>query len=354
MKEIRTQIEATEGQIKKLTTRYHKALKGNRVIDIGDLSIEEWLILRSIVGVGSSEIATALGYVPGWFLKTPLKLWKEKIGHIIEIIDTPIMRIGRNVEEAIVQEYEYLTGKKVMRVKDKMFIHPTIDYLFSDLDGIVLPVSGDGYRILECKSTVSYVYDAWKDKLPSYYFRQSMGEIAVINEHPFFEGKKFEGIDFATLILDKREVEILPITIDEKFVAEQTEEICKWYNDYVVANVPPPESAAEWSQAQEYEGSFIEATDKGYKNYLELLKVKKQISLLEEAETELKDEIIKEIKDNENLMFQGEIICSYKSQNRTTVDSKKLKAERPEIFEEYKNVSTSRILRPKKVAVEEY
>lgn len=351
--EVKNTIEATPEQIRRFQKLINDSLE-SRVIPIGNLSVEEWLILRSLVGVGSSEIATALGKVPPWFNKTPLKIWKEKVGHIIEIVDNPTMRIGRGVEETIVQEYEYLTGKRVMRVKDKMFLHPKHDNLFSDLDGIILPVSGDGYRVLECKSTVSHVYDSWENLLPSYYFRQSMGELSVINEHPFLQGAKFEGVDFATLILDKREVKILPINFDEKFIAEQNDEILAWYAEYVLNNVPPPECAAEWAKTEPTAGSFVECTSQGYDIYKKLLGIQSQIAVLEEQESELKDGLIQEIKDNENLLYAGEIIATYKQTNRTDVDGKKLKIEKPDIYEQFKKVISYRTLKPKKISVLEY
>jgi predicted phage-related endonuclease len=342
-------IEPTEEQIVRLNEIYQNGLHG-RVINISGLSIIDWLILRTIPGIGSSEVATALGYAPAFFSKTPLSLWKEKVSNIVELIDTPTLRIGRNVEEVIIQEYEYLTGRKVQRVKDKMFLHQDYDFLFSDLDGIILPAGGDGYGILECKSTISYVYDSWISKLPSYYFRQVMQELAVL------EGSEYDPqyVEIATLILDKREVKIIRLDKDSEFIKSQTVELVDWYNNYVINNTPPPESVAEWAKTTPMEDSFIEADDKTYQAYLDLKKVQSQKNIIEEEEQALKDKLIAVIKDNELLTYGGDIIATYKQQSKTTVDSKKLKAEHPEVYGQCSNISTSRVLRLKKLQIVEY
>ena len=69
---------------------------------------------------------------------------------------------------------------------------------------------------------------------------------------------------------------------------------------------------------------------------------------------QVKERLIKEIKDYEVLIYNGEPIVTYKQQSRTSIDSKKLKTEEPDTFEKFKNVSTFRVLRPKKIDILEY
>lgn len=353
------QVEATEEQTK-LLLEMIEAGRENGFIDISKLDYTMWLLLRSFTGLGASELATALNKVPAFISKTPLKVWKEKTGHIVEIIDNPMLRIGRNVEEAIVLEYEYLTGRKVMRVKDKMFLHQEHDFLFTDLDGIITPAGGDGFGVLECKSTISYVYNEWVSKLPSYYFRQAMGELSVMTDHPFLRGfydgkySSCDYVDFATLILDKRVVEILRINRDGEFIQSQNQELSAWWNEYYMQNVPPPETAAEWAKSDVMEESFIESSPDGFKNYQELLSVQSSKKELETKEQELKDKLIEEIKDSESLVYSGEVIATYKQQIKKSIDTKKLKAEKPDIYNEYEKASSFRVLRPKKMQILEY
>lgn len=348
-------LEATEGQLLRLGAIHNRALLADRIIDLKGLSIEEWLILRSIAGIGASEIATALGKNPPYFKGTPLSVWKEKVSHVIQRFDNPTMRIGRNVEEAIVLEYEYLTGRKVLRVKDKMFLHTEHDFLFTDLDGLITPAGGEGWGILECKSTVSYVYETWQTKLPTYYFRQAMGELSVMMNHPFFNesGHKCEYVDFAVLILDQRKVEILRINKDGSFIEQQNADLKQFYQ-LVIDNIPPEPSVSELAVVEPMEGSYIEATEETYKNLSEIIGLNKQIKVLEEKKDELTEEVKKEFGENESMLYMGEVIATWKAQNKTTIDSKKLKSEMPDIAEKYSKTSTSRIFRPKELKVLEY
>lgn len=357
MGEIKNYIEPKESQIKRLTKLYQSGLKNGRVIPIGNLSNDEWLILRSIAGIGASECAATLGYVPGWFSTTPLSIWKAKVSHLIEIRDEPRLRLGKALEPIIIQEYQYLTGRKVINVKDKMFLHPELDFLFVDLDGLVEPAGGDNWSILETKATTSYTYDSWKLKLPSYYFRQCMAALAIMQNHPFFEkyeNKICDSVTFVTYIQDQWQVETLPIQMDIEFIKQQTAELIKFNEEYIVPNLPPPESASEWVVSTPMEDSYIEGSEQAYKFVQEYLDLNAKINVLEERKGEVKDEIIKEIKDNEILLYQGEQVCSYKQQSRTTVDSKRLKAEKPDVYNEFKKTTTSRVIRPKRLNVLEY
>lgn len=347
-------IEATEEQLNRLTRLYEDSLASDkRVINIFGLSLEEWLILRSIAGVGSSEVATALGLVPSWFSSTPLSLWKEKVGHIIKSKDNAQMRIGRNIEEVIVKEYEATTGIDVMRVKDFMFIHPEIDYLFTNLDGLIHPVAGDGWGILECKNTVSYVCETWKLKLPTYYFRQAMNEISVLNQHPFLEGASVEFVDFAVFLLDKRSTEIIRINKDGEFIRKQNIEVGKFWQR-VKNNIPPEPSVAEYAVEAPMEDSFTLATEEAYNKVQRIIELSKQIKALQDEKDELSDAVKQEIGDSESLVYENEIIATWKAQQRETIDSKRLKIEEPEIAKKYSKTSVVRVFKPKEVEVLSY
>ena len=352
MYEVEKIIEATEEQIIRLGNLYKKGVGGNRTINIKGLSVEEWLILRSF-GIGSSEVSTSLGTNP-FPNSTPLGLWKQKVGHIIPVRDNSRLRIGRNVEEAIVLEYEAVTGMKVQRVKDLMFIHPEYDHLFSNLDGIIPPVSGDPYGNLECKSTTSYVYDTWLLKLPTYYFRQAMSEISVLDKHPYIGGAEVGFTDFATLILDKRTLEILRINKDGEFIEKQTHDLNKFWSNYVVANIPPEPSVMEYAVEEPMIDSYVTADDETYSKLQQVLRLSKEIKALEEKKDELADEVKLVIGNSESLLYNGDVIATWKSQQRSTIDSKKLKEKYPDAAEDCQKKSTVRVFRPKQLDILEY
>ena len=60
------------------------------------------------------------------------------------------------------------------------------------------------------------------------------------------------------------------------------------------------------------------------------------------------------IGDNESLLYNGEIVATWKAQHRSTIDSKKLKTKYPEIAEECEKKSVVRVFRPKEIDIIEY
>lgn len=348
-------VEATESQLRKLTKLYKEALAPNiRYIPINNLDYDSWLILRSIAGIGASEISTALGKNPPYFKGTPYRVWSEKSGNIIKIEDTPRLRMGRRQEPITRDEFVFLTGREVIVPKDKMFIHPIEDRLFCNLDGVIMPAGGEGYGILECKSTTSYTYESWLEKIPPYYFRQAQGELSVINKHPAFGGAEFNYVEFAVYLQDRWTVETLRIMRDDAFIEKQNFELVNWWNEFVDGNVPPPLGVSEYARLDPMEDSFITASAETFKNYEKLLEVKKHQAAVEEERAELEEKIKAEMKDNEVLLWEGEEIATWKQTKKTTVDSKKLKAEEPKIFKKYSKVTPSRTFRTKSFNVLEY
>ena len=87
---------------------------------------------------------------------------------------------------------------------------------------------------------------------------------------------------------------------------------------------------------------------------LQVPPLKKQKKVLERSEKELKDKLIEEIKDYENLLYLGEVIATYKQEKRVSVDGKRLKVEKPDIYKEYEKISKFRTLRTKLLKIFNY
>lgn len=75
-----------------------------------------------------------------------------------------------------------------------------------------------------------------------------------------------------------------------------------------------------------------------------LLEIKNFISELEK-EAKVYEATIKElVGESEDLIYAGERRISYKTESRESVDSKRLREERSEIFDAYSKISTYRKL----------
>jgi len=307
------------------------------------MTVQDWLKARR-KGIGSSDVAAILGINP---YKSSYQVWKEKVSDDEpEEVDNKFTHWGKLLEDPTAQTYEKRTGKKVFR-DNQIRVHPEYDFLIANLDRIIEDQGdGRGVGILECKSTVGYVFKSWMSDnestqfLPLEYYCQVQHQLAVTG---------WQWAEVAVLVLDEREVNVIPIVRDDEFINKMVEALVKWWNAYVIPNVPPPMTTAEYSFVEPQEDSFIEANGEIAELYRNLLDKKKEQKRLDEEIKGMEDKIKEFIGDKENLVLIDTVIASWKQQKRTTVDSKKLQTEQPEIYQAYSKTSKFRVLRLKDI-----
>ena len=177
----------------------NKALNEDRKISLEGLSLDDWLTLRTMIGIGASEVAAVLGMNQ---YESPFSIWKKKVSDEIEIEENDFMTFGNMVEPAIIAWYNKRAKKNA--VKDTYIrIHPEHDCLFANLDGVM----EDG--LVECKSTSQRVYDSWSTNeedcvqgVPLYHYCQVQHELSVTG---------LPWCDLAILITDRRQLKIKTI-----------------------------------------------------------------------------------------------------------------------------------------------
>lgn len=77
------------------------------------------------------------------------------------------------------------------------------------------------------------------------------------------------------------------------------------------------------------------------KAVIELATLRAERRAIEKRETELKDIILQTIGAGDTGTYRGAPVVTVKSIPRTGVDSKRLQAELPEVFEEYSSTTVS-------------
>lgn len=130
-----------------------------------------WLAARRR-GLGGSDIAALLG-LSKW--KTPLALWREKMGLDQTDADSWVMKLGRHNEPLIAEEWARLNGATLYRLPFLTDIgHPhrcaNVDYVAKFADGHV--------EIIEIKWSGRGVED-----IPDYYYTQVVWYMAVTGIH---------------------------------------------------------------------------------------------------------------------------------------------------------------------------
>lgn len=137
-------------------------------------SREAWLAGRGS-GIGASEIGTVLGYTA----KTPIQLWREKIGSSEpeDLSDNERVQFGNAAEDVLRDMF------RLMRPEYKLDFEPyTVyrqdgehDFLFYTPDGILTETETGRRGLYESKTATLLSRadsDRWWQKVPEHYFTQ--------------------------------------------------------------------------------------------------------------------------------------------------------------------------------------
>ena len=317
------------------------ALKDNRTIDTTNMSIQDWLAIRQLLGIGASEVSGVLGISR---YKTPYQIWVHKVSDEIELVENKFTIWGNLLEEPLAQEYVRKTGNLV-KTDNKIRIHQKHDNIFANLDRVVVEKRTEENGILECKSTVKRVYESWikneedcPQGIPLDYYCQIQQQLSVTG---------FPWCDLIIGILDERETYIKRILPDKKYIEKQNDVIQAWWNGHVIEMIPPEMTADEYNYVEPAIGSVIEADEEVAEIVSKLKERKTEYKGMEKEIKSLEDSLKSFLGDNENLTLAGNILATWKQQSRDGIDNRLLKEKYPEIAEEVKKVSVFRVLRIK-------
>lgn len=265
-------------------------------------SREEWLSQRK-KGVGGSDIAAICGHDP---YRTPLDVYLDKIGEAEPIQDNDFMKAGRYLEPVVADMFQDETGLQLISMPSTI-VGAKPHYLAS-VDRSIL-----GQNIpVEIKTSKRYhaePLDKWKLQATWYAgIMNAEGYYIAWFTYPTFKYQYFE------------------------FDAVMFEEMCRMADEFweCVETRTPPENNKFTASI----GSAIEASEY-LAGRLNILRAKKHAhdELGEEIEA-LTEEVKLVMRENEILTINGAIAATWKqSKPRETVDTKKLKAEHPDVFE---------------------
>lgn len=291
----------------------------------------EWLQLRKS-GIGGSDASAILGF-NRW--KSAFQLYIEKTSDFVEEIDNEFIYWGNVLEDVVAQEFARRTGKKVQRV-NRMLRHPKYPFMTANLDRRIVGEKA----ILECKTTSTYNKDAWEgDEVPAAYICQLQHYLAVTGYDKAYIAVLIGGNNFVW-----KEVER-----DDEFIELMIKREKDFWENHVLADVPPSidgSSSASEFLAKMYpqdDGSAI-MLDEQMNTVIEAIESlkaeEKQLKTQrEEYENQLKMTLADAVEGHSN-RFK----VTYKTITSNRIDSKRLKAEQPELYKKYCNESLSRRL----------
>ena len=305
-----------------------------KVATIKDLSHDQWLELRRS-GIGGSDAATIVGMNP---YSSKLTLYADKKGILPEKEDSEAMRLGRDLEDYVAQRFAEETGKKIKR-SGYMWRHPMYEFILANIDREI--VGEDAF--LECKTTMNYErHDYDSGAIPLNYYCQVMHYMAVTGCEKAYLAVLVFGKGFYWFEIKRDEDEINALIDNE----------VEFWQDYVLRERPPLADGSDSSMDTlsklhprcDGNTTQIAGMDNAMRSYMELGEA---IKRLQEQQNEVKAQLCQTL-GNSSVGVGRDYSFSWKTQSTKRINTKRLKEDHPEIYEEYAEATESRVFRVKK------
>lgn len=296
-----------------------------------DMSREEWLEARR-QGIGGSDVSAIAG-LNKW--KSPIGVYLDKTGQSPdEDMAGEAAYWGNVMEDVVAQEFVLRTGMRV-RKRNAILKHPEHEFMLANVDRLIVGKK-EG---LECKTASEYLKGDWEDEeIPAAYLLQCQHYMAVTGYQAWHIAVLIGGNKFIHKKIERDEelIQYL-IGIEKDF----------WVN-HVLAEVPPvfdgSDASSELLKAlypQSEPLSEIQLSN----DVDQMLDAMDQLAEDIKAATTQKKEYENQIK---NIMGENEKgitlnrVVTWKSYDTNRIDSKRLKAEQPELYKKYTNTTTAR------------
>lgn len=295
-------------------------------------SHDEWLALRRQF-IGGSDIAAICGLNP-W--KTPLQVWLEKKGRSVEWTSEKA-ELGHKLEPIIREMYEQKEGRKI--------ILPSVIYSSgiagASTDGIILlsDVSHLDTHIDDPCKTWDGVFEAkhpgWRqayrwenNQTPEEYRCQVVWYMGILG---------LEWADIAALI-GGDDWQTRRIDFDAELFGLMRQRAEQWWRDYIQGNTEPPAEAQDnevLTQLHRPDPALtVDLAPEDSYTVLTYCTLDDQIKKLEE-EKEKCAAILKQKMIGYSQGFVDGYRIDWKENTQQRLDTKRLKAERPDIYKEF-------------------
>lgn len=294
-----------------------------------DMPKHEWLMLRKN-GIGGSDAGAVCGLNP---YVSPIEVYDSKTcnGTNEEDSDNEAMREGRDFEDYVAKRFTEASGLKVRR-SNVMYKSEEYPFMIANVDRLIIGRT-NGIIGLECKTASPYSAEKWKDgKIPAHYIIQCYHYMTVLDAKSWYIAVLVYGREFKYIKLERDE-EIIQnlIKIEQNF-----------WNNHVMKRVMPKPDGSDAADA--FINKHFTESRKGFSVPLtgfdeKLQRREELLKLIDQLDTERK-KIEQEIKAymNEAEYAENEkFFISWKNSVSNRIDTKRLKAEMPSVYEKFLN-----------------
>ncbi|TAN64085.1 hypothetical protein WS9_014955 [Paraclostridium sordellii 8483] len=313
--------------------KFRKYLDSKIIADTKNMTQEEWLKSRQ-AGIGGSDASAIAGLNP-W--KSSIQLYMEKKEENPQEIKSLRMELGNRLEGLVAELFTEETGLKVRNVNGTLK-NEKYPFALANIDRAIVGEKA----FLECKTTSSYGLKEWQDGVPPHYEIQCLHYMAITGATHCYIAALIGNSDFIwhKIERDQETIDYL-MQIEKEF----------WEENILKDIVPLPDGSDAYSEylKEKYKksnGQEIELhlLKDGPQKLLRYDEIGKEIKALDTEKKLIEQEIQFHMGDFEVAKI-GDRKITWKTSSRNTIDSKKLKAEMPDIAVQYTKTSTSRTFR---------
>jgi len=298
-------------------------------IPIGEAKRDEWLQMRRM-GVGGSDAAAIVGLSQ---YGSAFQVYCDKVGLMPEQEDNEAMRQGRDLETYVADRFEEASGKKVRRC-NYIITSPKHPFMLANVDRMIVGEKAG----LECKTTsVFNRADFESGDIPPQYYVQCQHYMAVTGYPKWY---------LAVLVLNRGFYWYEIPYNDQDAVALIKAEQEFWEEHVVPRKEPAPDGSSKaaevikqlYGQGKDGAATFLLGYEKDLLRYDEIGGLLKQLEKEQEA---IKQKIQLEMGEA-TLAYAGDKVITWRNVSGSRLDTKRLKAEKPEIYGEYSKPSAYR------------
>lgn len=304
-----------------------------KVVSTLGLGREEWLQYRT-QGIGGSDVSIIAGVNP---FKSVHQLWLEKTGRIEpEETENEYAHFGTLLEPIIRKEFMRRTGMKV-RMKNMLLQSSEYPFMQANLDGVINE-NGE-LAIFEAKTASAYKQEIWENGIPVEYMLQIQHYMAVTGAKKTYIAALVGGNHFFWHEV-RRDGELI-----EKIIAMEK----YFWEHHVLGNIEPVPDGSDATTAYLNDkfavsnGKTVELPETILPICQEYENLTKQIRELETAKNAVGNQIKNYMKEYE-IGVAGDRKIIWKPVVKNSVDTKRLKAEKPDVYKAYLSQSSYRRL----------
>lgn len=303
------------------------------VVKTQNLTRAEWLEYRTM-GIGGSDVSVIAGINP---FKSIHQLWREKTGQAEpEESENEYTHFGTILEPIVRREFMERTGLKV-RQKHMLLQSEEYPFMLADLDGVIYE-NGE-LCIFEAKTASAYKQEIWEEGVPAAYILQVQHYMAVTGARKTYIAALVGGNRFFYHVVERDEEMIGKIIAMKRY----------FWDVHVLGGVEPipdgSNATTEYFNTRfgKCSGDTIKLPEEALAVCEEYEALSQQLKEIETAKNAAANQLKNYLKEAETGIV-GNRTVTWKPMSRTSIDTRRLKAEQPEIYDGYLTQSSYRRL----------